>query len=292
MRAAATEVWERRADGPPGPGLIFPASDARLMPTDFEAETVTLDWNDAGSVATLTVDRPDKLNALNAATLEAIPQALDAAREDARAVVVTGAGEKAFVAGADIAHMAELGVAEAYDYCELGHAVMGAVESFPVPVVAAVNGYAFGGGCELALASDIRVASDDALIGQTEIDLGIVPGWGGTQRLARLVDDETARRMVFMGDRLDAAAAEEAGIVGEVVPHEETVDRALEIAERIAEKPRFALRGAKSALNQVHEAPQSSGLEYEKRVWSGLFGTPDQREGMQAFLEDRDPEFE
>ena len=272
---------------------MSPGADTGGMAvTEFEAETVALDWNDAGTVATLTIDRPDKLNALNAATLEAIPEALDAAREDARAVVVTGAGEKAFVAGADIAHMSDLSVAEAYDYCELGHAMTDAVESFPVPVVAAVDGYAFGGGSELALAADIRVASEDALIGQTEIDLGIVPGWGGTQRLSRLVDDETARRMVFLGDRLDAAAAEEAGIVGETCPHEETVERAHELAERIAEKPRFALRGAKSALNQVHEGPQSAGLEYEKRVWSGLFGTPDQREGMAAFLEDRDPEFE
>ncbi|MFB6205816.1 MAG: enoyl-CoA hydratase/isomerase family protein, partial [Haloglomus sp.] len=249
-----------------------------MSASDFDAETVSLDWNDAGTVATLTVDRPDKLNSLNAPTLEAIPEALDAARDDARALVVTGAGEKAFVAGADIAHMAELGVAEAYDYCQLGHAVMDAVESFPAPVVAAVNGYAFGGGCELALASDIRVASENALIGQTEIDLGIVPGWGGTQRLARLVDDETARRMVFLGERLDAEACRDAGLVGEVVSHGETLDRALELAERIAEKPQFALRGAKEALNQVHEAPQSVGLEYEKRVWSGLFGTHDQRE--------------
>jgi enoyl-CoA hydratase/carnithine racemase len=259
---------------------------------DFDAETVSLDWNDGGTVATLTVDRPDKLNALDETTLRAIPEALDAAREDARALVVTGAGEKAFVAGADIAHMSELDVAEAYEYCQLGHAVTDAVETFPVPVVAAVNGYAFGGGCELALAADIRVASENALVGQTEIDLGIVPGWGGTQRLARLVDDETARRMVFLGDRLDAAACEEAGLVGEVVAHEETVDRAHELAAQIAEKPRFALRGAKEALNQVHEAPQSAGLEYEKRVWSGLFGTPDQREGMTAFLEDREPDFE
>jgi enoyl-CoA hydratase/carnithine racemase len=255
-------------------------------------ETVTLDWNDAGTVATLTVDRPDRLNALNAATLEAIPEALAAAREEARALVVTGAGEDAFVAGADIGHMADLSTPEAYDYCQLGHAVMDAVESFPAPVVAAVNGYAFGGGCELALAADIRVAGENAIVGQTEIDLGIVPGWGGTQRLARLVDDETARRMVFLGERLSAEEALDAGVVGEVVPQGETVDRALELAERAAEKPRFALRGAKEAMNQVHEAPQSAGLEYEKRVWSGLFGTHDQREGMTAFLEDRDPEFE
>ena len=254
------------------------------------ADTVRLDWTD--DVATLTIDRPDRLNALDAATLSAIPEALAEAREDARALVVTGAGDTAFAAGADIEHMSELSVAEAYDYCELGHETMNAVESFPVPVVAAVNGYAFGGGCELALAADLRIGAESAVVGQTEIDLGIVPGWGGTQRLARVVDDPTARRMVFLGERLDSEAALEAGLFGEVVPDEELDDRAADLAARIAEKPRFALRGAKQALNGVHEMSQSAGLDLEKRIWSGLFGTHDQREGMAAFLADRDPEFE
>jgi enoyl-CoA hydratase/carnithine racemase len=253
-------------------------------------ETVELSFD--GDVATLTVDRPDRLNALNGATLEAIAEALEAAEGDARALIVTGAGEKAFVAGADIARMAEMGVAEAEAYCRKGHAVMSAVETFPAPVIAAINGYAFGGGCELALACDFRVASERAVIGQTEIDLGIVPGWGGTQRLVRLVGDATARRLVMFGDRIDATDAYERGLVGEVVAHDELDARVAELAAELAEKPRFAMAAAKEAINQAHEMGQREGLDFERRTWSSLFGTADQVEGMDAFLTDREPEFE
>jgi enoyl-CoA hydratase/carnithine racemase len=254
------------------------------------AETVTLEIDDG--VGTLTIDRPDAMNALNAATLEGIDEALDEAeRGSVRALVLAGAGEKAFVAGADIAAMREMDTEEAQAYAELGQHVMGRVESFPAPVVASVSGYAFGGGCEIALAADIRVAGENALVGQTEIDLGIVPGWGGTQRLSRLVGDELARRLVFLGERVDAETAAEYGLVGEVVPEGEADDRAAEIAAELAAKPAFALRTAKEALNRVHEGDQDSGLAFERRAWSGLFGTDDQREGMAAFLEKRDPEF-
>jgi len=253
------------------------------------ADTVRLDWD--GDVATLTVDRPDAMNALNIETLEGIGEALAAAADRARALVVTGAGEQAFVAGADIAHMQDLDTEDAQAYAELGHDVMDAVEAFPAPVVAAVNGYAFGGGSELALAADIRVAAENALIGQTEITLGIVPGWGGTQRLSRIVGDEHARRMVFLGERVDAEKALDIGLVGEVVPEGESLARATELAEEIAALPAFAMRTAKEALNRVHEGDLDSGLAFERRAWSGLFGTHDQREGMQAFLEKRDAEF-
>ena len=252
-------------------------------------ETIELSRDDG--VATITVDRPDRLNALNTETLAALEEALAEAR-DARALVLTGAGEKAFVAGADIAYMAELSVVEAQAYAELGHRVTDAIESFPCPVIAAVNGYAFGGGCELALAADLRVASERAVLGQTEIELGIVPGWGGTQRLSRLVGDEHARRMVFFGERVDATDAHQLGLVGEVVAHDELDSHVAEMAAELATKPKHALQAAKEALNQVHESHQSAGLTYERRLWSGLFGTDDQREGMTAFVEDRDPEFE
>jgi enoyl-CoA hydratase len=155
-----------------------------------------------------------------------------------------------------------------------------------------VNGYAFGGGCELALACDLRVASEGAVLGQTEIDLGIIPGWGGTQRLQRLVGDETARRLVFFGKRVDARQALEYGLVGEVVDHDRLDDRVAEMAAELAAKPRFALQAAKEALNEAEESPQSVALDFERRTWASLFGTPDQREGMRAFLEDREPEFE
>ena len=252
-------------------------------------ETIDLDRTEG--VATITVNRPDSLNALNTETLEALEEALDDAR-DARALVLTGAGDDAFVAGADIAYMAELSVAEAQAYAELGHRVTDAIETFPAPVIAAVNGYAFGGGCELALASDLRVASERAVLGQTEIELGIVPGWGGTQRLSRLVGDERARRLVFFGERVDAQDAHQLGLVGEVVAHDELDGRVADMAAELAAKPKHALRAAKESLNQVHESHLSAGLTYERRLWSGLFGTDDQREGMGAFVEDRDPEFE
>ena len=261
------------------------------MDLSFDAETVSVETD--GDVATVMVDRPDRLNALNVETLGALSSAFDAAEDaGARAVVVTGAGEKAFVAGADIEHMSEMSTPEALAYAETGHDLCRQVTEFPAPVIAAVNGYAFGGGCELALACDLRVASERALVGQTEIDLGIVPGWGGTQRLPRLVGDELARRMIFFGERVDASDANEYGLVGEVVAHDELDDRVDEMAADLAAKPRHALAAAKDALNATHESDLSSGLAYERRTFAGLFGTPDQREGMAAFAEDREPEFE
>src|SRR6056297_2930985 len=254
-------------------------------------ETISLDYEE--NVATLTVDRPDRLNALNVDTLEAIEEALDEAEsEGVGALVITGAGDDAFVAGADIGYMQDLSVPEAQAYAELGHRVADKIEQFPAPAIAAINGYAFGGGCELALACDLRVASESAVLGQTEIDLGIIPGWGGTQRLPRLVGDETAKRLVFFGDRLDATDALEEGLVGEVVAHDELDDHVADLAADLAAQPATALRAAKEAINASHETGLAAGLDFEARTWAGLFGSHDQREGMQAFLEDRDPDFE
>ncbi|MFC7185596.1 enoyl-CoA hydratase/isomerase family protein [Halorubrum yunnanense] len=256
-------------------------------------DTITLDVDTESGVATLTIDRPDRLNALTVDTLEAIEAALAEAEADgARALVLAGAGDEAFVAGADISYMVELSTPAAQAYAELGHRVADAIESFPAPTVAAIDGYAFGGGCELALACDLRVAGESAVVGQTEIDLGIVPGWGGTQRLSRLVGDETAKRLVFLGERIDATEAAEVGVVGEVVADDDFDDRIDELAGELAAKPAFAMRAAKEALNAVHDGTQRGGLALERRAWSGLFGTHDQQEGMRAFLEKRDPEFE
>ncbi|MDQ2052105.1 enoyl-CoA hydratase-related protein [Natronolimnohabitans sp. A-GB9] len=253
--------------------------------------TVELEWD--GDVATLTVDRPEAMNALNVETLEVMGEAItEAAAEDARVLVVTGAGDDAFIAGADIAYMQDLDTPEAQEWGELGHDVADALAEFPAPTIAAVNGYAFGGGCEMALACDLRVASESALIGNTEIDLGIIPGWGGTQRLPELVGDETARRMIFLGERLDAQSAAEAGLFGDVVPDDELEATVDELADRLAAKPAVAMRAAKQTLNQRHEGSLTSGLAFEKRTFGSLFGTADQREGMAAFLEDREPEFE
>ncbi len=257
----------------------------------MEWDTVTLEIDD--DVATLTIDRPERLNTLTVDALEAVAEALDAAAAaEVRALVLTGAGEDAFIAGADVSYMTDLTTPEAQAYAELGHRVADAIETFPAPAIAAINGYAFGGGCEFALACDLRVAAEGAVLGQTEIDIGLVPGWGGTQRLSRLVGDETARRLVFFGERLDATEAAAIGLVGEVVPDAELDDHVAGMAAELAAKPAFALRGAKEALNAVHDGSQTVGLDYEKRLWSGLFGTHDQREGMAAFLEKREPAFE
>ena len=254
-------------------------------------ETVTLDWDE--QVATLTVDRPDALNALNVETLEAMNEALnEAADNDARTLVLTGAGDDAFIAGADIKYMKDLPQSAAIEWGELGHSVADALETFPAPTVAAVNGYAFGGGCEMAIACDMRVASESAVIGNTEISLGIIPGGGATHRLPRLVGDEMARRLVYLGERVDAATAEEIGLVGEVVPDEELDTRVSELAAELASQPAMALQAAKRALNHSLKGSQTAGLEYEKEAFASLFETHDQREGMAAFVENREPEFE
>ena len=256
------------------------------------SETVNYEI-DADGVVTITVDRPDKLNALNVPTLHALQDALEQAEDDdARVMVITGTGDQAFVAGADISYMKDLGPSEAHEYAQLGHDLVNAIETFPAPVIAAINGYAFGGGAEIALGCDLRVASERAIIGQTEIDLGIIPGWGGTQRLPRLVGDETARRLIYFGDRVDASDANEIGLVGEVVAHDELSDTVDELAEELAAQPAFALQAAKEAINQSYEGSAESGLAFERRTWTSLFGTADQREGMDAFLNDRDPDFE
>lgn len=253
-------------------------------------DTVRVEWD--GEVATLVIDRPERMNALDGATLVAIENALRRIRDDARVLVVTGAGDEAFVAGADIREMAEMDTEAAHAYCETGQSAMQAVESFPAPVIAAVDGHALGGGCELALAADFRVASERAVLGRTEIDLGIIPAWGGTQRLVDVVGDETARRLIFFGERLDAREATEIGLVGEVVAHDALDDRVAEMADELAEKPRFALAAAKEAVGHAHESGRQAGLDFERRTWTTLFGTAAQREGMDAFLDDRDPEFD
>ncbi len=251
-------------------------------------ETVKLGWS--GEIATVTINRPDALNALNVETLEAMGEAIAEANVgDARVLVLRGAGD-AFIAGADIKYMKDLSTIEAQAWGELGHGVTDALERFSAPTVAVVDGYAFGGGCEMAMACDFRIGGESALIGNTEIDLGIIPGWGGTQRLPRLVGEETAKRMIYLGERLDAKTAEEEGLFGEVVPDGEIDERAAELAAELAAKPTFALRAAKQAIAQGYS--DSGGLDYEKRTFAGLFGTPDQREGMAAFVENRDADFE
>lgn len=245
-------------------------------------------------VAVLTLNRPDVHNALSPDMLDDLEFLFDQLerRTDVRAVVITGAGDRAFTAGADIRHMREATPLQARAYARRGHDLTGRVESFPKPVIAAVNGYALGGGCELSLACDIRLASERARFGLPEVNLGILPGWGGTQRLARATSPGFAKELIFTGRQVDAAEAHAAGLVNHVYPHEELRDRALALAEAIASKPPWALAAAKEVVNLALEGDLSGHLARELDAFALAFTTEDQREGMAAFFEKREARFQ
>lgn len=248
-------------------------------------------YDEADDVGRITIDGTDRLNKVDAELLAELDAALDRATE-ASCVILTGAGEEAFSAGGDLEYVSQLSVQEAYEYATLAHDVINRIERHPRPVIAAVNGYALGAGCQLVLGCDIRVMSSDAEIGQPEIGIGIVPGFGGSQRLPRIVGAERALRMVLLGEYLTATEAGEVGLVGDVVDPDELDERALEIATSIADKSAYTVSAAKEAIRLTEEMPLRAGLDYEKRLLSSLFGTPAQAEGMGAFLADRDPEFD
>ncbi len=243
-------------------------------------------------VTVLTVDRQDKLNSLNPQVVEEIGQALlELQEEPPRVIIVTGAGERAFVAGADIAVMNEMSPIEAKRFAELGHAATALLDRSPVPTIAAINGFALGGGCELALACDIRIAAENALLGFPEVTLGILPGLGGTQRLPRLVGPGIAKEMIFSGRRLKAEEARMVNLVNRVVPEGEALNAARELAGEIAANGPVAVRHAKAAANKSQDVDLVSGLEYEADQFALLFATEDAREGMGAFVEKRKADF-
>ena len=246
-----------------------------------------------GAVAILTLDNPGKLNALSIEMLDGIDTHLDTVEGDeaVHAVVITGAGEKAFAAGADIGHMREATVEEARAYAERGHEVFAYIEAFPKPVIAAVNGFALGGGCELVLACDIRLASDNARLGQPEVNLGIFPGWGGTQRLPRLTSPGFAKELIFTGRHVTAEEAKAAGLVNHVYPQAELLDRAVAMGEEIAKKSPLAVSVAKDLVNQALEGDYKEALARELSAFGDAFATDDQREGMAAFFEKREARF-
>ena len=252
---------------------------------------VKLERGDDGIVL-LTIDRQEKLNALNPQVTEEIGQALlDVEQDEPRAIIVTGAGERAFVAGADISEMSSMEPLEAKRFTEIGHAAMALLDKSPIPTIAAVNGFALGGGCELALACDIRIAAENALFGFPEVGLGILPGMGGTQRLPRLIGPALAKELIFSGRRIDAAEAKDIGLVNRVVPEGEALNAARELAAEIAANGPVAVRHAKTAANRSLDVDLISGLEYEADQFSLLFATKDAREGMGAFMEKRKPQF-
>jgi len=246
-----------------------------------------------GPFATVTVDRPKSLNALDTRTLQELEKAAAdlSDRPDLRGVIVTGAGEKAFVAGADIAEMNGMDADRARHFGALGQRVMDVISALPLPVVAAVNGFALGGGCELALACDFIYASENAKFGLPEVSLGVLPGFGGTQRLSRLVGRARAKELIFTGDIIDAAKAKEIGLVLDVVPLPRLLGHARAALERIAKKGPLAVRRAKEAIDRGADLELADGLTIERQVFSDLFDSADRREGMKAFLEKRPPVF-
>jgi enoyl-CoA hydratase len=245
-----------------------------------------------GAVAILTVDRPEKRNALSAAVRAELIAALDALRDEAevRVLVVTGEGEKAFVAGADIGEFAERTPLEQRAVMT-GRRVFDEIAAYPKPVIAMINGFALGGGCELALACDLRIAADTAKLGQPEINLGIIPGGGGTQRLPRVVGTGQAMRLVLTGEIIGAAEALRIGLVDVVHPAAELRERTLEVARGMATKSAVALQMAKSAIRAAAEMPMAAGLAYETELFATCFASDDKREGVAAFLEKRPASF-
>ncbi|MBO9880075.1 enoyl-CoA hydratase-related protein [Xanthomonas sp. D-109] len=246
-----------------------------------------------GAIRILTVNRADKLNALNRQVLQALDATFADAADDPqiRVVVLTGAGEKAFVAGADIAEMNELTPVQGRDFSQLGQRLMRRIERMPKPVLAMVNGFALGGGLELAMACHLRLAADGARLGQPEINLGLIPGFGGTQRLLRLVGRAAALELCLLGAPIDAARALQLGLVNRVVAAGDLQATTLQLAQQLADAAPLALRGILDAIQIGGESAIEQGLEYETAQFGLLFSSEDMREGTRAFLERRPPQF-
>lgn len=246
-----------------------------------------------GAVAVVTVNRPKVLNALNLATLEELRHTMAALRDDAaiRSIILTGSGEKSFVAGADINELGGRSPAAANEYARRGQAVFDTIEALGKPVIAAINGYALGGGCELAMACTIRLAAETARLGQPEINLGMIPGYGGTQRLARLVGRGRALELLLTGDQLSAAEAHLLGLVNRVVPASDLMVEARKLAGTIAAKAPLAVRYVLEAVHRGVNLPLAEALTLEAALFGVVASTDDMREGTQAFLEKRKPVF-
>lgn len=253
-------------------------------------ESVLLKKQD--NICILTISKPKSLNALNTKTLMELKNAVEELErdEDVHIIIITGDG-KAFVAGADISEMKDKNPIEARKFAKLGLETFRKIEIMEKPVIAAVNGYALGGGCELALCCDIRIAGEKAKFGQPEVGLGIIPGFAGTQRLARLVGLGKAKELIFTGDMIDANEAEKIGLVNKVVPQDKLMDEAINLAKKIASNGQLAVRYAKTAINRGIESDIETGMSIEKDLFGLCFSSEDQKEGMSAFLEKRKPNF-
>ena len=245
-------------------------------------------YEQKGQYAVVTINREKALNALNSQVLEELDKTLDAVNlDEVRCLILTGAGAKSFVAGADIGEMSTLTKAEGEAFGKKGNDVFRKLETFPIPVIAAVNGFALGGGCEIAMACDIRIAADNALFGQPEVGLGIIPGFGGTQRLARLVGMGRAKELIFTCDNINAEEAYRIGLVNKVVAKEELMTTAKAMAKKICSKGSLAVSIAKTAINQGYDMTIQEGVALEAKLFGETFNSQDQTEGMTAFLEKR-----
>ncbi len=244
-------------------------------------------------VLLLTLNRPEVMNALNLQTLLELRSALEEVwfSRDVRVLIITGAGEKAFCAGADLKERERMSEIEVKNYIKTIRDTFTMIEDIPKPVICAINGYAFGGGLEMALACDIRIAADTAKMGLTETSLAIIPGAGGTQRLPRVVGKAKAKELIFTARRIDAQEAYRIGLVNEVVPRERLLDRAFEIASEIAQNGPLAVEAAKFAINRGSEVDLKTGLEIESKAYDTLIPTKDRREGLLAFKEKRKPNY-
>ena len=250
-------------------------------------------YENQDGIAYITMNRPKALNALNQETLEELNQLVDALAKDSsvQVVILTGSGEKAFVAGADITQMQSMSAIEGRNFGKLGQAVFNKIENLPQPVIAAVNGFALGGGCELAMACDIRIASEKAKFGQPEVTLGITPGFAGTQRLPRLVGKGRAKQLLYTADTIDAQEAFRIGLVNEVAPAESLMAVARAMALKIQSRAPVAVQLCKAAVNEGMDTDLETGTAYEAEVFGLCFATNDQKEGMAAFAEKRKVKF-
>src|SRR5262245_49444989 len=246
-----------------------------------------------GGVATVTINRPDKLNVLSVETLQELRQAIESVLERAeiRAAIITGAGDRAFAAGADISEMARLSASQAKEFAELGQSLFNTIEKGGKPFIAAINGYAFGGGCELVLACAIRIASEKAKLAQPEIKLGMITGFGGSQRLVRLVGKSRAMELCLLGEPMEASDALKWGLVAKVVPAESLMSEANLLAQKLASYSPVVLKYTLEAINNASDLPLNEGQAYEANLFGLCFSTEDMKEGTAAFLEKRKAEF-
>ena len=241
-----------------------------------------------GQIGIITINRPKALNALNSTVLEELDKTLDAVDlQTVRCLILTGAGEKSFVAGADIGEMSTLTKAEGEAFGKKGNDVFRKLETFPIPVIAAVNGFALGGGCEISMSCDIRICSENAVFGQPEVGLGITPGFGGTQRLARIVGTGKAKEMIYGARNIKAEEAYRLGLVNNVYPLEELMPAAKKLAATIARNAPIAVRNCKRAINEGLQVDMDQAVVIEEKLFGNCFETYDQKEGMAAFLEKR-----